>query len=60
MRCAAASLRNRGMVLFAILVLVAVNVDGAGSDASIPKPLDEALPIHRAVKANDLVQQIYE
>jgi hypothetical protein len=32
----------------------------AAIDSSIPKPLDEDIPIHRAVKANDLVKQIYE
>jgi len=44
----------------AIISVCIAAIVAADNDPSIPKPLDEALPIHRAVKANDLVQQIYE
>jgi len=47
----------------ALLFACAATIIAADGDPSIPKALDpddSNLPIHRPVKANDLVQQIYE
>ncbi len=51
--------RNRIMILVVLSLCIAVSAV-SHEDSSIPKSLDETLPIHRAVKANDLVEQIYE